>query len=202
MVSQKPKYCKEFERNSHWRKLSMIMVWERYCNASPKPEFFLFSLFIFSFIYQLIWVRLGWNYHRRLSIQQQVNWCTNYWSFLFDVLYKPTLLPSTFKSPNYKHISFIHLELSNNLYVAKQPGNRQLWVLFGGLGNEDKMKTARSRTRVRTGNFSNTSPRSYPLSQLDCYYLVIVSERSKQCLPHDLSAWTPLKHFMWPSISC
>ena len=27
MVSvQKPKYCKNFERNSHWRKLSMIMV--------------------------------------------------------------------------------------------------------------------------------------------------------------------------------
>ena len=23
---------KNFERNSHWRKLSMIMVWERYCN--------------------------------------------------------------------------------------------------------------------------------------------------------------------------
>ena len=48
MVSQKPKYCKKnFERNSHRRKLSMIMVWERYCNASPKPEFFLFSVYIF-----------------------------------------------------------------------------------------------------------------------------------------------------------
>ena len=23
------------------------MVWERYCNASPKPEFFLFSVYIF-----------------------------------------------------------------------------------------------------------------------------------------------------------
>ena len=76
MVSQKPKYCKNFERNSHWRKLSMIMVWECYCNASPKPEFFLFSLFIFSFISQLIWVRLGWNFHRWFSIQKQVNWCT------------------------------------------------------------------------------------------------------------------------------
>ena len=58
---------------SHWRKLSMIMVWERYCNTSPKPEFFLFSLFIFSFISQLIWVRLGWNFHRWFSIQNQVN---------------------------------------------------------------------------------------------------------------------------------
>ena len=52
------------------------MVWERYCNASPKPEFFLFSLFIFSFISQLIWVRLVWNFHRWFSIQKQVNWCT------------------------------------------------------------------------------------------------------------------------------
>ena len=76
MVSQKPKYCKNFERNSHWRNLSMIMVWERYCNASPKPEFFLFSLFIFSFISQLIWVHLGWNFHKWFSIQKQVNWCT------------------------------------------------------------------------------------------------------------------------------
>ena len=76
MVSQKPKYCKNFERNSHWRKLSLIMVWKRYCNASPKPELFLFSLFIFSFIAQLIWVCLGWNFYRWFSIQKQVNWCT------------------------------------------------------------------------------------------------------------------------------
>ena len=52
------------------------MVWERYCNASPKPQFFLFSFFIFSFISQLIWVHLGWNFHRWFSIQKQVNWCT------------------------------------------------------------------------------------------------------------------------------
>ena len=98
MVSQKPKYYKNFERNSHWSKLSMIMMWERYCNASPKPEFFLFSLFIFSFISQLIWVCLGWNFHILFSIQKQVNWLYN-WSFLFVVLHKPswTLLPSTFK---------------------------------------------------------------------------------------------------------
>ena len=76
MVSQKPQYCKNFERNCHWRKLSMIMVWERYHNASPKPKFFLFSLFIFSFISQLIWHRLGWNFHRWFSIQKKVNWCT------------------------------------------------------------------------------------------------------------------------------
>ena len=76
MMSQKPKYWKNFERNSHWIKLSMIMVWERYGNASPKPEFFLFSLFIFSFISQLIWVCLGWNFHRWFSLQKQVNWYT------------------------------------------------------------------------------------------------------------------------------
>ena len=70
-----PNIYKNFERKSHWRKLFMIIVWERYCNASPKPEFFLFSLFIFSFISQLIWVRLGWNFHRWFSIQKHVNWC-------------------------------------------------------------------------------------------------------------------------------
>ena len=95
MVSQKPKYCKNFERNSHWRKLSMIMAWERYCNASPKPEFILFSLFIFSFISQLILVRLDWNFHRWFSIQKQSKLMYN-WCFLFVVLHKPTLLPSTF----------------------------------------------------------------------------------------------------------
>ena len=97
MVSQKTKYCKSFERNSHWRKLSMLMVWERYCNASPKPEFFLFSLFIFSFISELIWVRLGWKFHRWFSMQKQVNWYTIDQDFLFEVLHKPTLLPSIFK---------------------------------------------------------------------------------------------------------
>ena len=74
MVSHK--YYKNFLRNSHWRNLSMIMWWERYSNASPKPDFFLFSLFIFSFISQLIWIRLGWNFHRWFSIQERVNWCT------------------------------------------------------------------------------------------------------------------------------
>ena len=54
----------------------MIMWCERYSNASPKPDFFLFSLFIFSFISQLIWIRLGWNFHRWFSIQERVNWCT------------------------------------------------------------------------------------------------------------------------------
>ena len=49
------------------------------CNASPKPEFFSFSLFIFSFISELIWVHLacsGWNFQRWFSIQKEINWCT------------------------------------------------------------------------------------------------------------------------------
>ena len=46
------------------------------CNASPKPECILVSLLIFSLISQLIWVCLGWNFHRWFSIQKQVNWCT------------------------------------------------------------------------------------------------------------------------------
>ena len=96
MVSQKPKYCKNFERNSHWRKLSMIMVWERYCNAlTPKPELFLFSLFIFSFISQLI---------LQLILQQQVNWCTiDPFSLKFCTC-KPTLLPSTFKNMEFEDL--------------------------------------------------------------------------------------------------
>ena len=95
MVSQKPKYCKNFERNSHWRKLSMIILWERYCNASPKPEIFLFSLFIFTVISQLIWVRLGWNFHRWFSMHAKTSKLMYNWSFLSVVLHKPTLLPST-----------------------------------------------------------------------------------------------------------
>ena len=91
-----PNIAKTFKENSHWRKLSMIMVWERYCNASPKPEFFLFSLFIISFISQLIWGRLGWNFHRWFSIQKQVNWCTiDPFSLKFCTSQSPTLLPST-----------------------------------------------------------------------------------------------------------
>ena len=73
MVSQKPKY--NFERNSHWRKLSMIMVWERYCNASPKQNYFYFLCLYFHSYLPLIWVCLGWNFHRWFSIQKQVNWC-------------------------------------------------------------------------------------------------------------------------------
>ena len=51
----------------------MIMVWERYCNASPKPEFL------------------------QMILHTETSKLMYNWSFLFQVLHKPTLLPSTFK---------------------------------------------------------------------------------------------------------
>ena len=125
MVSQKHKYCKNFQRNSHWKKLSVIMWWERYSNASPKPDFFLFSLFIFSFISQLIWIRLGWNFHRWFSIQEWVNWCTIDPFSLYFCTSKHSLIPSTFKgSGSHLQASSKHLEIwhewrmyySDNIY--------------------------------------------------------------------------------------
>ena len=115
MVSQKPKYCKNFERNIHWRKLSMIMVWERYCNTSPKPEFFLFSLFIFSFISQLIWVHLGWNFHRWFSIQKQVNWCTiDPFSLKFCTSQHSYPVPLTLRRP------LIKTSINNSLKIRRK----------------------------------------------------------------------------------
>ena len=69
-----------------------------------KPKFFLFSLFIFSFISQLIWVRLGWNFHRWFSIQKQVNWCTS----------DPFSLYIFFSS-------IIHQKLGNSIGFCKKP---------------------------------------------------------------------------------
>ena len=74
-----------FERNSHWRMLSIIMVWERYCNASLKPEFFLFALFGFGLTFL------------RMILHTETSKLIYNSSFLFFVLHKPTLLPSTFK---------------------------------------------------------------------------------------------------------
>ena len=71
------------------------MVWERYCNASPKPECFLFSVYIFIHIsanmrpfgLKFLQMILDTNTSKRMYN----------WTFLFVVLHKPTLLPSTFK---------------------------------------------------------------------------------------------------------
>ena len=90
------------------------MVWERYCNASPKPELFVFSLFIFSLISRLIWVRLGWNCHRWISIQKQVNWCTiDPFSLKFCTSQHSYPVPLT-NHIVYKFWEFIVVRSSNN----------------------------------------------------------------------------------------
>ena len=94
MDSQKPKYCKRFERNSHWRKLSMIMVWERYCYSSPKPElFFLFFVYIFIHI-SVNMSPFGLKFSQMILHTETSKLMYN-WPFLFVVLLKPTLSPST-----------------------------------------------------------------------------------------------------------
>ena len=146
MVSQKPKYCNNFERNSHWRKLSMIMVWEHYCNTSPKPEFFLFSLFIFSFISQLIWVCLGWNFHWWFSIQKQVNWCTiNLFSLKFCTSQHsypvPSILHSTASDNTLYQPIFVktyekvtHGQCKLWLFVLSKKGTTAYNFVLGGGG--------------------------------------------------------------------
>ena len=102
------------------------MVWERYCNASPKPEFFLFSLFIFSFISQLIWVRLGWNFHRWFSIQKQVNWCTiDPFSLKFCTSQHSYPVPLTLLS--------IYRKLSDTFVMLEEVGmkfNTKSWLIM------------------------------------------------------------------------
>ena len=63
------------------KKLKEIVTGENYLwlwceSVTVTLEFFLFSLFIFSFISQLVWVHLDWNFHRWFSIHKQENWCT------------------------------------------------------------------------------------------------------------------------------
>ena len=96
MVSQKPKYCKRFERNSHWRKLSMIIVWERYCYASPKPEFFFIFFVYISIHISANMIPFGLKFSQMILHTETSKLMYN-WYFLFVVLHKPTLLPSTFK---------------------------------------------------------------------------------------------------------
>ena len=95
MVSQKPKYCnnKNFERNSHWRKLSMIMVWERF---SKTRILFIFFVYIFIHISANM-SPFGLKFSQMILHTETSKLMYNR-SFLFEVLHKPTLLPSTFKS--------------------------------------------------------------------------------------------------------
>ena len=115
MVSQKPKYCKYFERNSHWRKLSMIMMWERYCNASPKPEFFIFFVYIFIHISANM-SPFGLKFSQMILHTEASKLMYN-WSFLFVVLHKPTLLPSTFKG-SLTHLPVLQISMEFLLHVA------------------------------------------------------------------------------------
>ena len=118
MVSQKPKYCKIIERNytcSHWRKISMIMVWERYCNASPKPVFF-FTFFVYIFIHISANMSPFGLKFSQMILHIKTSKLMYKWSFLFVVLHKPTLLPSTFKD------NLFHKYLLNQRGVANIRG--------------------------------------------------------------------------------
>ena len=122
MVSQKPKYCKNFERNSHWRKLSMIMVWERYCNASPKPELFLF-LFVYIFIHISANMSLFGLKFSQMILHTETSKLMYNWSFLFVVLHKPTLLPSTFNMTRCYEEEKVHMRhISDVLALTEHLG--------------------------------------------------------------------------------
>ena len=93
-----PNIAKALIRNSHWRKLSMIMVWEHYCYASPKPEFF-FIFFVYIFIHISAHMSPFGLEFSQMILHTETSKLIYNWSFLFVVLHKPTLLPSTFTGP-------------------------------------------------------------------------------------------------------
>ena len=75
----------------------MIMVWERYCYASPKPEFcFIFFVYIFIHISADMSV-FGLKFSQMILHTKTSKLMYN-WFFLFVVLLKPTFLPSTFNT--------------------------------------------------------------------------------------------------------
>ena len=84
-------------RNSHCMEkiIFMIMVWERYCNASPKPEFF-FIFFVYIFIHSSANMSLFGLKLSQIILHTETSKLMYNWSFLFKVLHKPTLLHSTF----------------------------------------------------------------------------------------------------------
>ena len=72
------------------------MVWECYYYASPKPEFF-FIFFVYIFIHISANMSLfGLKYSQMILHTETSKLLMYSWSFLFVVLHKPTLLPSTF----------------------------------------------------------------------------------------------------------
>ena len=86
----------KLRKNSHWRKLSMIMVWERYCYASPKLEFFVI-FFVYIFIHISANMSPFGLIFSQIILHTETSKLMYKLSFLFVVLHKPTLLPSTFK---------------------------------------------------------------------------------------------------------
>ena len=74
------------------------MVWERYCYASPKPEFF-YIFFVYIFIYisanmSPFGLKLSQMILHTETSKLMYNW---FFLFVHVVLRKPTLFPSTFK---------------------------------------------------------------------------------------------------------
>ena len=77
------------------------MVWKRYCNASPKPEFF-FIFFVYIFIHISANMSPFWLKFSQMILHTETSKLMYNWCFLFEVLHKPTLLPSTFKLNSHK----------------------------------------------------------------------------------------------------
>ena len=70
-------------------------MWERYCNASPKPKFF-FIFFVYIFIHISANMSPFGLKFSQMILHTETSKLMYNWSFLFVVLHKPTLLPSTF----------------------------------------------------------------------------------------------------------
>ena len=74
----------------------MIIVRERYCYASPKPEL-LFFFFAYIFIHISANMSPFGLKFSEMILHTETSKLMYNWYFLFVVLHKPTLLPSTFK---------------------------------------------------------------------------------------------------------
>ena len=72
------------------------MVWEHYCYTSPKTEF-LFIYFVHIFIHISANMSPFGLKFSQMILHTETSKLMYNWSFLFVVLHKPTLLPSTFK---------------------------------------------------------------------------------------------------------
>ena len=134
MVSQKPKYCKRFERNSHWRKLSMIMVWERRFSKTR----ILFIFFVYIFIHISVNMSPFGLKFSQMILHTETSKLMYNWSFLFVVLHKLTLLPSTFNLSSYLCIISHLCACVLQKYIAKNYSLRGLWrcanCIWGPIG--------------------------------------------------------------------